>query len=360
VRGLAIFVISAFVSACSLLPQRNQQSAQLDPEKRDFQHLEQQIKSQKFDTALITAGEFKKEYPYSLKLQKVRFLEASAFEELGRWTEAVNTYKAISTISERNQPEISAMSIYRLSFVYEALGDNQRVIGSLFEAAKHHQYLPMEVIQAEIPSRLAMIYAKENNSKEASKWLEHAEKGLKRTLENRNEPLTNDWLAELYYNMGSISTEQLSNDNILTIIQGQAAVQKYLIRSLQYADPTWSAKALQKLRKTYLHLWQAIESYPEPSGYEPLVAQKMKKDAQIQLAGPLVELMHDAELYRPGPEQKSNTYQTEFFNFLEELQTRARSVLDRAVLTPLMPGRDKTPLKPKTPVKIVPSEDPNL
>jgi tetratricopeptide (TPR) repeat protein len=360
VRALGILVLAALLSACSLLSKRSQEATQAAPDLRDFQHLEMQMKSQNYEAALATAKSFKSAYPYSLKLQKVRFIEANALEELGRWSEAASTYQAISVISEKNQPAISAMSIYRLSFVYEALGDDQRVITTLFEAAKYHKYLPIEVVQAEIPSRLAMVYAKENNAKEAAKWLGEADKGLKRTLENLSEPLTNEYLAELYYNMGSISTEQLSNDNILTIIQGQAAVQKYLIRALQYGDATWSAKALKKLKSTYLDLWKAIESYPEPSGYEPLVAQKMRKDAQIQLAGPFADLMRDAELYRPSAEQKSNQYQTDFFNFLEELQTRVRSVLESVLLTPLMPGRDKAPQKPRDPVKIVPSEDPNL
>lgn len=351
---LSALLVAVLVTACSSLP------TPVHPEIRDFQLLEQQMQKQKFETVLNLAGQFKSDYPYSLKLQRVRFLEANALEEVGRWTEAAATYKAISVFSEKNQPEISAMSIYRLSYVYEALGDDQRVITTLFEAAKYHQYLPIEVVQAEIPSRLAMVYAKQNNGKEAQKWLGEADAGLKRTLEGRTEPLTGEWLAKLYYNMGSISTEQLSMENILTIIQGQGAVQKYLIRSLQYDDPVWSAKALAKLKSTYLNLWKAIETYPEPSGYEPIVAQKMKKDAQIQLAGPFADLMREAELYRPGPEQKSNQYQSEFFNFIEELNTRTRMVLDSALLTPLMPGRDKAPQKPRGPVKIVPSTDPNL
>lgn len=360
-RVLTILLFSAMMTACSLIPtQRSQDVTSSETENRDFQKIEQQMKAQNFQAVLTSVSEFKSAYPYSLKLQKVRFFQGNALEELGRWSEAADTYKAISVISERNQPEISAMSIYRLSYVHEALGDDQRVIATLYEAAKYHKYLPVEVIQAEIPSRLAMVYSKENNAKEAQKWLGEADKGLKRTLESRTEPLTNPWLAQLYFNMGSISTEQLSSDNILTIIQGQAAVQKYLIRSLQYNDSVWSAKALKKLKGTYLDLWKAIESYPEPTGYELLVAQKMKKDAQLELAGPFADLMRDADLYRPGVEQKSNLFQQEFFNFIEELQTRVRSVLDSSVLTPLMPGRDKAPQKPRFPVKIVPSEDPNL
>lgn len=360
-RVLAVLMISWCLLGCSLFPfQKSTEAERTNPETIERTAIEQQMKSQNYEAALKGIVIFQSDYPYSLSLQKVRFLKGNALEELGRWSEAEQTYKAISTMSERNQPEISAMALYRLSFVYEALGDDQRVITTLFEAAKYAQYLPPQVVNAEIPSRLAMIYAKENNAKEAQKWLLEADRGLKKTLDTRQEPLTNEWLSQIYYNMGSISTQQLSNDNILTIIQGQRAVQKYLIRALQYGDPTWSVKALAKLKSTYLDLWKAIENYPEPSGYESLVAQKMKKDEQGRLAGPFSGLLNEADLYRPGSEQKVNQYQSEFFNFLDELQTRVRAVLENSLYTPLMPGRDKAPQKPKTPVKIVPSEDPNL
>jgi len=345
--------------------QRSQEVVEITPEMREFSNIENQMKAQNYSGVVQSVEKFQSNYPYSLKSQKARFLRGKALEELGRWSDAEQAYKTISTISEKNQPEISALALYRLSYVYEALGEDQRVITTLFEAAKYTQYLPIEVVNAEIPSRLAMVYAKENNASEAKKWLGEADRGLKKTLDTRQEPLTNEWLAEIYYNMGSISTQQLSQDNIMTIIQGQAAVQKYLIRSLQYSDAVWSLKALNKLKTTYLDLWRAIEAYPEPSGYEPLVAQKIKKDEQLRLAGPFSELIKEAELYRPGAEQKSNQYQTEFFNFIEELQTRVRTVLESSMYTPLqinqkLPGRDKPPQKPKSPVKIVPSEDPNL
>lgn len=359
-----LFAVFIF-TGCSLFPGRHsresaQESVQDSAEVRDFKLLEQQITAQNFEAALKSAESFQGAYPYSLKLQRVRFIKAQSLEELERWTEAADTYKSISIISEKNQPEISAASTYRLSFVYEALGDNQRVITTLIEVAKYQKYLPPEVIRAEIPARLAMVYAKENNPKEVQKWLNEADKGLKKTLESRAEPLTNKWLAELYFNMGSISTQQLSNENIITIIQGQSAVQKYLMRALQYNDPIWSAKALKKLRGTYLDLWKAIEAYPEATGYDPLVAQKMKKDEQFRLAGPFSDLIKEAELHRPGAEQKSNSYQDEFFNFLDEIQTRVRSVLGESLYTPLMPGREKSSQKPRAPVKTVPAEDPNL
>lgn len=360
-----ILGVICILAGCSLFPvsrktEMSQEAVQALHEENDFKLLEQHQQGQDFEALLQGAENFLMAYPYSLKIQRARFLKAGALEELGRWSEAVDTYKAISAMSAKAQPEISAKSLYRLSYVYEALGDNQRVIAILFEAAKYHQHLPPEVINAEIPARLAMIYAKENNSKEAQKWLGEAERGLKRTLETRTEPLTKKWLAELYYSMGSISTEQLSKDNIETLIHGQAAVQKYLIHALQYNDPLWSAKALKRAKSTYLDLWKAIETFPEEPGYEPLVAQKMKKEEQLKLAGPFSELIREADLYRPGAEQVSNPFQAEFFSFLEEIQTRVRAVLEDSLYTPLMPGRAKPLKQPKASIKTVPSEDPNL
>jgi tetratricopeptide (TPR) repeat protein len=315
------------------------------------------VKTQKYQEAVDVAEDFQGRYPYSLRLQKVRFLKGQALEELDRWTEAADNYRIISEFSEKNQPEISAMSIYRLSFVYEALGDDQRVLTTLFEAQKNGKYLPTETALAEIPSRIAMVYAKENNPKEANRWLAEADKGLKKTLETRNLPLTDEWLAEIYYNMGSISTNQLSNDNIITIIQGQKAIQKYLMRSLQYGDPIWSAKAMKKLRMTYVDLWNAIYNLPETSGMEPTVAKKIKTDEQFKLVSPFAELLADAQLYRPGREQKSNPYQDDFFAFLDQMQVNVSGLMQNPLYTPLTTGRDKSPQKAKLPAKIDASSD---
>lgn len=346
----AVFVMSVFV-ACSSFEKRATPLAFVDPEKVEIDHIEDRLEKAQFQEVVLLVDAFQKKYPYSLKLQRARFLKASSLEELERFSEAAETYKIISQFSERNQPEISAMSIYRLSFVYEALGDDQRVLTTLLEALKNRTYLPNEVSEAEIPSRIAMVYAKENNSAESAKWLAKADEGLKRVLDTQKEPLTNTWLAKTYYNMGSISTSQLSVENIQTIIQGQNSVQKYLIRALQYGDPIWSAKALRRLQTTYTDLWNAISNYPEQSGSEPMAAKKIKKDQQILLAGPLFNLIEEAMLYQPGPEQKPNQYQTTFFNFLDQIQTRIGGLLQDSLYTPL---------QPKNPGKVIPTADPNL
>jgi outer membrane protein assembly factor BamD (BamD/ComL family) len=358
-RFFLITFTSTFIS-CAVLQKRTAPIELVDPEKIELENIDAQMNQANYLQVISSAEKFQAKYPYSLKLQKARFFKARAYEELERWTEAADTYRIISLFSERNQPEISAISIYRLSFVYEALGDDQRVLTTLLEAQQYATYLPMEVHLAEIPSRIAMVYAKENNATEAGRWLQKADEGLKKTLESRQEPLTNAWLAKTYYNMGSISTSQLSADNIGTIIQGQKAVQKYLIRSLQYGDRDWSAKAAKRLQSTYTDIWNAIETLPEPAGFEAVVAKKMKSDEQAQLVGPFSTLIQDAQIYRPVADQKTNSYQASFFDFLEKMRERVGSTLQNSLITPLTTGQAKTPQRAKAPVKIIPSEDPNL
>jgi len=331
-----------------------------DPELLEVQKIEKAVVAGQNQEVVLLTQVFQSEYPYSLRLQNVRFFRAGALENLERWAEAADIYKIISKFSEKNQPEISALSVYRLSFVYEALGDDQRVLTTLLEAKKYQDYLPMEIVQAEIPSRIAMVYAKENNSAEATRWLGQAEKGLRQVLENRNAPLTSNWLAKTYFNMGSISTNQLSAENILAIIQGQTAVQRYLIRALQFGDENWSSKAQAKLQKNYSDVWMAIENFPEPSGYDSIVAVKIKRDEQLRLATPFLELIKDAQLYRPVPEGSSNEYQRGFFAFLEALQSRTESLLQSPIYTPMTMNKNKAPQALKNPAKVMQSEDPNL
>ncbi|MBK9324511.1 MAG: hypothetical protein IPM97_16475 [Bdellovibrionaceae bacterium] len=359
-RFMWIILFISMNLSCSLLQRQETNLAVRDPEQLEMQKIEGALKAGLYQEVVLLTESFQSEYPYSLRLQRARYYRASALEGLERWSEASAIYQIISKFSGQHQPEISALSVYRLSFVYEALGDDQRVLTTLLEAREYQDHLPAEIVVAEIPSRIAMIYAKESNSAEAARWLVQAEKGLKQVFDIHNGPLTDNWLAKIYFNMGSISTNQLSADNILAIIQGQLTVQKYLIRSLQFNDETWSARAQLKLQKIYLDLWTSIDGLVEPSGYDALVAAKIKRDEQLRLAVPFLELIKDAQLYHPFREGVTNEYQKKFFEYLDSLQGRVELLLQSPIYTPRVAKPNKKLPMPKNPIKVVPSEDPNL
>jgi tetratricopeptide (TPR) repeat protein len=330
----------------------------MSDEDRAFTALTNDMTAGKFADAVVKADLFQQNYPYSLNLQKARFHKAEALEGLGRWQEAADTYIAISNFSKKTQPEIAAQSVYRLSFVYEAMNDNQRVLTSLFEAQRLDEYLPPEVGLAEIPARLAMAYTKENNAEEAKHWLEEADHGLKQALESRAEPVTDEWLAKIYFNMGSISTSQMTAENAAATIQSQGAIQKYLIKSMQYNHPVWSASAANKLRTTYADIWKFIEN-PAPAEGEAMASLKAKKETQFKLAGPFLELIDQALLFEPASDQVKNPFQLAFFTYLHELKIKVNQLLQDQIYTPLIPRGDKASPKHQVPANIPASEDPN-
>lgn len=323
------------------------------PEERAFQNISTQYKSGHFTESVAAAEEFEKTYPFSLKLQKARFQKAQAEEELHLYPEATETYLAIANFSKKSQPEIAALSLYRLSFVYEAIGDNQRVLTSLFDAQRMEQYLPAEISQAEIPARLAMAYMKENNAEESARWLAEADAGLKRALDVQKDRgyskrESDEWYAQTYYNMGSVTISEVNDDNVQSVIQGQRTIQKYLIKSLQYNDPVWSAKASRQLRGTYDTLWKAIQKLPEAPTYE-----------KFKTAGEFAEVIDEALLFQPAAEQISNPYQTEVFGALRSLKLQVEDLLRSPVYTPLIRKSDKASPKRPLPATILKSEDPN-
>ncbi|RYZ79819.1 MAG: tetratricopeptide repeat protein [Proteobacteria bacterium] len=335
-----------------MVAKRTKPLEMVDPEKREIASIEQLLQKGQYTQVIAAADAFQSRNPFSMKIQKARYYKGNALEELERYAEAAEVYRIISLFSERNQPEISALAVYRLSFVYEAQGDDQRVLTTLLEARQYQTYLPTEVSLAEIPSRISMIYAKENNPEQARRWLAEAETGLAKLLVNRREPLTSDWLAKIYYNMGSVSTSQLSRENVLTIIQGQRAVQKFMLRSMQYEDPEWSSKAEKRLQTTYTDIWNLIENLPETVGVEAIVAAKMKREQQVQLAEPFSDMLKDALLFRPADPSKSNIYQKEFFAFLAVMQTKISGVMQGGIYTPVVTEPKSPAQRPKPKVQV--------
>jgi tetratricopeptide (TPR) repeat protein len=340
----------------------------ISDEDRVFSALTSDMTAGKYADAVVKADQFQEKYPYSLNLQKARFHKAEALEGLNRWQEAADTYTAISTFSKKTQPEIAAQSVYRLSFVYEALNDYQRVLTSLFEAQRLQEYLPPEVGLAEIPARLAMAYTKENNPEEAQHWLVEAEKGLKQALESRAEPMTDEWLAKMYFNMGSVSTNKMSMKNAASTIHSQEALQKYLIKAMQYNHPIWSASAGKRLRAAFADIWAVLENPVEQSSdtktsakesSETTVVLKAKKEEQFKLAGPFLELIEQALLFEPAVDQPRNAYQLEFFTYLHSLKPKVNELLQDPLYTPLIRRSDKASPKHQLPANIPASEDPN-
>jgi tetratricopeptide (TPR) repeat protein len=343
-------------------------------EERDLNAAQDQLTTGSYVQAQKQYKTFQETYPRSNFFQASRIGEAQALEGQGKWVEAAAIYRDVVLKTRNLQPDIAAMALYRMSFCDEALGDDQKTVADLLDAKSLRNTLPLTVGHAEIPARLASAYSRMGREKEAVQYLNEAEKGIAK-IRTESEPgkLEKDWLAKTYYQMGSVTTNQLSPENFDAFVASQKYVQVYLLKTLELNDSRWSPKALKQLKNTYNEMFLQVD------------AVKQNRSQQAHLGGALIELIDRAELYKPVSGQTQNSYQIEFFTLTTEVRTKTERLLyqghesmglteeskklnsikrsGRTKVDALLPGEERSSI-PTLPKKADPKpaigEDPNL
>lgn len=318
----------------------------------------------RFAESKILFKDFQFKYPQTKYLYASKIGEMDSYIGLGEYDEAVKIGRDIIVKNITDNSAIAALVMYKLSFAYEAMGDEAKAVSSLLDAKKYATDLPPFVAYAEIPARLASLYARQYRTDEVNQYLDEAEKGIERlraTSLDREMP----WLGKTYVQMGLISTNQLSSDNYENVVASQKAVQKYLLRALKLNDARWSEQALLKLRENY-------------GAFSMQISLEKDADRRSQLAGDFYDLIAESKLYRPR--KISNKFESEFFQYLAILEKDTERVIysntPRNFLTPeseslnslkragpmkngrALPAGEKSSIT--TPYKVIPSEDPNL
>lgn len=362
-----------FLSGCaSFWGSSKEQSRWEDPavkaaEQAQISSAQKVLDGGNFEGARKQFQEFQEKNRQSIFIQAARLGEAQALAGLGKYQEAVDIYRDVYLKTLKAQPEIAAQALYSISFSYEALGDDLKAMAALLDAHKMGEFLPIEIEKAEIPARLAGMYGRLERDQDAIAYLNKTEIGIEKVMAEKGPKVKNDWLAKTYVQMGSVSTNQLSSDNFNAFIQGQKWVQVYLIKALRVNDPTWSLRAQEKLQTTYRDLYKLLETVPD-------------RAVQNDLGGSLLELLDQAELYRPMSDQKMTSYEESFYTYLVEVRKKTERVVfgggetmgltsesqklnslkrsGRIKVDSLLPDEEKSSIS--VPPKVFTSEDPNL
>lgn len=269
-----------------------------------------------FESALVSFKEFSSAKPTSKYWLRAKFGEADALEGLSRHNESIQLLRELRDLTLRENPAGSAMASYKLSFVYENIGDDSKTLASLLESYSKLDLLPDEVAYAEVPARLAVAYSKLGKTDEAMNWLARADRGLKKSIEILG--YDRSWIARTYFYMGKVSTEQLGHDNFMTTIEAQRIVQVYHLKGLHVGDPIWSLKSKQALMDSY----QALLNQLRQMKYET----REESELRTKAGGALISLLKDAELYAPIEDEKRTDLEKEFFSYLKKVQDVVRVV----------------------------------
>jgi hypothetical protein len=346
------------LSACAQLGVRNE-AAQIQ-QKSDEQliHEAQDLLTQgKSEEALSDFQNFSKNKRSSIYYLESRLGETEALLKLEKYNEALSIGRDVSLVAANEQPAMAARAFYLMSFAYEAQGNDLKAVASLLDAYRLKRYLSVEIGLAEVPARLAGIYGRQGRDKEAARYLGLADKGLQQALAKSGSTESRRWLAKTYYQMGSVTTNQLSSESYSNFIDGQRWIQVYLLRSLKQNDPQWSQESFLHLQKTYRDLLKVVEL-------------ERNRQTQYQKASELAELISQAELYKPLNEHTVTAYEGNFYFFLTEVRRQNEKLLyeggEGLSLTDAAKERNSLKKLPRQPKKMeVPpeaeiGEDPNL
>jgi tetratricopeptide (TPR) repeat protein len=328
--------------ACATMNEPDIRGVPVDPQIRAEQEAEiskadKALDAQNYAAADSLYVEFQKKFPNSVFFQRAQLGRAKALEFQGRWAEAAELYRTTVEATRTHQPEIAAQGLYQLSFCYENLGDESRVLASLKDALRLKEYLKPEQALAEVPARLAASYNRMGLQQEAQQYFREAERGILQVRASQTEQESAVWLSSTYYRMGVFSTNQVSEENLQSSLDTLKIVQIFSLRSSEEGGQPWSKMASQGLIANYRDLWNTIQQIPLIKAMDQGAALREQTERQLNYTGQLLALMNELKQYR-APEGKTRVDATELFTFLNKLEIQAQSFLTaKGIRNPLTP-----------------------
>jgi tetratricopeptide (TPR) repeat protein len=309
-------MISLFCISCSTAKITGELSEnEKELQENELNTAQVEFEQDHFAISLAKYREFKKKHVGSPYFFRAQIGESKALEGLGQWQEAILVLRQAVEVTRQHQPELAALSLYELSFCYEAVGDEVKTMASLMDAASFAKYLPPEIQKAEIPARLAASHHRMGHHAEAQQYLQKAEAGL---IELRaSETISSETIARTYFQMGLLSTRQVSFENFKAVTDTLRAVQIFSLHAIEADDAKWSPLAAETLLGTYKDLKKIITEIPIQKAMDSAVAIREQRASQAQLSGDLLVAVQQLKSLHLVKEEE----RTEVTNFYSELET---------------------------------------
>lgn len=217
----------------------------------------------------------------------ILYNSAAAHEGMGHCQKAVDRYRQVVRSSNGKFVQIEAQSLFRMSIMYECLGQDTKTITSLLDARKRGKDLPYETRVAEIPGRLAAAYARMNNRDKALEYFNLASEGLKKIVARTNNHRQKELLGRTLYLMGQLNHSQRSaNAEPSSYMQSLSMQQPYLLQAIEMDHPVWSKKAAADLQLGYENIWKfKIEDVEDQRSFYTRGLQAIQELKKIRLPG---------------------------------------------------------------------------
>lgn len=311
-------------------------------QEQDLSPADEKIARAEFTFAEKYYRNFLQKYPQSIYFQRAQLGLARSLEGQQKWTEATEVYRQVIQATTETQPEIAAMAHLKVSFCYDALGDETRLLSSLKDAERLKDKLPDEQKLAEIPARLAAALNRMGQTKEAKIYYQQAQRGVAVVVAKSGSLENREKVSQLYYLMGSLSQEAIHPDNIQARLDALSLQQTFLLRSIENQGSGWSKKAFDDLQRNYKQAWDTIQAWPDLKSMDQAVALRIKTETQNRLTDQLLKLSTQLRQYRSPETNEKNDLINALFAFLDEQDKQANQFyLSQKEMNPLTPDSQK-------------------
>lgn len=298
-------------------------------EQEELRIAQKKASDNQLEAAIELFDNFVIRYPSSVYTQAAVMAKSDAQMKLQAYSEAAQGYRSVVEKTREFQPEIAAQAMYKLSFPYEEMGDEAKLIATLEDAIKFGQYLDLGVSVAEIPARMGAAYLRLGMLEESKKYFFQAQNGISQI--KSMEP-DNSYLASIYFKMGNFSTHQMSFESLKVLMDTMNGLQLYLLKCIELGTTDYGAKCSESLNGYYQKFYQQIKEAPLNQSLDRQAAVRQQKFNQSQLIESLLSSIQDLWSFR-AVDQLSQNNSNPFFDQMLVFEKRLSNDLLRLDLS---------------------------
>lgn len=251
-------VIGFFNTGCALFDRSKsvdqaQQTEKADELQSSFERATDLLDKERFEEARDLLESLIQEKPLTDLNLFILFNLAAAYEGLGDCKRSGQKYREVIALTYQRPSQLFAQSLLRLSYAYECVGATGLAISTLKKLEKlDASLLPLAVLKAEVPARLAAYYAQIGQSKEAMRYFQTADLGiieLQKTMQKRVDLI--DQITRAYYLMGRVADRKGKPIQANAYFEALYYQQTFLLRAAELSNNKWSALASEEMVAAY-------------------------------------------------------------------------------------------------------------
>lgn len=263
-RKIFFFSLIAVLTACSSAPKKVGELKEDSPQQIRFDQGVRALDAEQYADAARIFDALLLQKPGTDMDLVALFNSGAAHEGLGDCKKASERYRQVVRASANNFKRLEGEALFRLSLMYECLGEDTKTITALLDAKKRGKELNFETVNAELPARLAAAYARLGNRQKALEYFNKASQGLKAVVTRGGGHVQTDLLARTLFLMGKLSPSQRRAEvDPTNYMQSLSMQQPYLLQAVEMHKEPSSSKAKQDLQIAYDNIWLFKFSDPE-------------------------------------------------------------------------------------------------